>query len=76
MNNSRSNPVFRLKFAPVPVVAQEAKAGPIVAEVMGMGTLEARFKTTVNRFLACQPADNRLASSHAFDADDHARSSH
>ena len=40
--------VFRLKFAPTPVVAYAAKSGPIVAEVMGTGTLEARVKTTIS----------------------------
>lgn len=40
--------VYRVKFAPVPVVAHEIKAGNIVAEVMGTGTLEARVKTTIS----------------------------
>ena len=40
--------VYRLKFAPTPVLAQSAKSGPIVAEVMGTGTLEARIKTTIS----------------------------
>jgi HlyD family secretion protein len=40
--------VYRMKFAPTPVVAQPAKSGPTVAEVMGTGTLEARVKTTIS----------------------------
>jgi HlyD family secretion protein len=39
---------YRMKFAPVPVLAYEAKLGPIIAEVMGTGTLEARVKTTIS----------------------------
>jgi HlyD family secretion protein len=39
---------YRMKFAPVPVLAYEAKPGPIFAEVMGTGTLEARVKTTIS----------------------------
>jgi len=40
--------VYRLKFAPVPVVVHKVAVGPIVAEVMGTGTLEARVKTTIS----------------------------
>ena len=40
--------IYRFKFAPTPVLAQPAKSGPIVAEVMGTGTLEARIKTTIS----------------------------
>ncbi|MCI0533632.1 MAG: efflux RND transporter periplasmic adaptor subunit [Verrucomicrobiales bacterium] len=40
--------VYRVKFAPVAVLVHKAAAGPIVAEVMGTGTLEARVKTTVS----------------------------
>jgi HlyD family secretion protein len=40
--------VYRIKFSPTPVIAQEIKAGPIAAEVMGTGTLEARVKTTIS----------------------------
>lgn len=39
--------VYKLKFAPAPVVAHIIVKGEIVAEVMGTGTLEARVKTTV-----------------------------
>jgi HlyD family secretion protein len=39
---------YRVKFAPVRVLAHEAKPGPIIAEVMGTGTLEARVKTTIS----------------------------
>jgi HlyD family secretion protein len=40
--------VYRLKFAPVPVMAHKVVSGPVVAEVMGTGTLEARIKTTIS----------------------------
>jgi HlyD family secretion protein len=40
--------VYRIKFAPVPVLAYEVKPGSIIAEVMGTGTLEARIKTTIS----------------------------
>ncbi len=40
--------VYRMRFAPVPVMAHKVAAGPIVAEVMGTGTLEARIKTTIS----------------------------
>ena len=39
---------YRVKFAPTPVLAHEIRSGPIVAEVMGTGTLEARVKTTLS----------------------------
>jgi HlyD family secretion protein len=40
--------VYRMKFAPVPVMAHKLVAGPVVAEVMGTGTLEARVKTIIS----------------------------
>ncbi len=40
--------VYKLKFSPVPVVAHQVAVGPVVAEVMGTGTLEARVKTTIS----------------------------
>jgi HlyD family secretion protein len=39
---------YRVKFAPLPVLAAEARMEPIAAEVMGTGTLEARVKTTIS----------------------------
>lgn len=39
---------YRVKFAPAPVRMHEVKPAPIVAEVMGTGTLEARVKTTIS----------------------------
>ena len=39
---------YRLKFAPVPVVTHQVTSGPVVAEAMGTGTLEARVKTTIS----------------------------
>ena len=40
--------VYRMKFAPMPVVTHTLATGPVVAEVMGTGTLEARVKTTIS----------------------------
>jgi len=40
--------VYKLAFAPVPVVAHTVARGELVAEVMGTGTLEARVKTTIS----------------------------
>ena len=39
--------VYRLRFAPVPVVSRVAEVGPIASEVMGTGTLEPRVQSTV-----------------------------
>ncbi|MEO6741183.1 MAG: biotin/lipoyl-binding protein, partial [Chthoniobacteraceae bacterium] len=39
--------IYRLKFAPIAVVAHKVAKGEIVGEVMGTGTLEARVKTTI-----------------------------
>lgn len=40
--------IYRMKFSPVRVVGYQVKTGPIIAEVMGTGTLEARIKTTIS----------------------------
>jgi HlyD family secretion protein len=40
--------VFWVRFRPVAVVEHEASRGPIVSEVMGTGTLEARIKATIS----------------------------
>jgi HlyD family secretion protein len=40
--------VYWLKLAPMKVVEHRIERGPIVAEVMGTGTLEAHVKTTVS----------------------------
>lgn len=40
--------VYWLKFSPVPVREHRVESGEIVAEVMGTGTLEAHFKSTVS----------------------------
>jgi len=40
--------VYRLRFAPVSVDSHRAATGPIVAEVMGTGTLEARVPATIS----------------------------
>jgi HlyD family secretion protein len=40
--------IYRVIFAPVHVLVHEVKNGPIIAEVMGTGTLEARIKTTIS----------------------------
>ena len=40
--------VYRMKFAPMAVVTHKLATGPVTAEVMGTGTLEARVKTTIS----------------------------
>jgi len=40
--------IYRFAFAPVPVMVHKIATGPIVAEVMGTGTLEARVKTVIS----------------------------
>lgn len=40
--------IYWVRFRPVDVVTHEVSRGPIVAEVMGTGTLEARVKATVS----------------------------
>jgi RND family efflux transporter MFP subunit len=40
--------VYRLHFAPVPVGGSVAAMGPIVSDVMGTGTLEARVQATIS----------------------------
>jgi HlyD family secretion protein len=40
--------VYWVKFAPIAVTEHRVKRGEIVAEVMGTGTLEAHFKSTIS----------------------------
>jgi HlyD family secretion protein len=40
--------VYWLRFAPVPVAEHKVECGNIIAEVMGTGTLEAHFKSTIS----------------------------
>lgn len=40
--------VYWLKFSPVPVSEHQVELGEIVADVMGTGTLEAHFKSTIS----------------------------
>jgi RND family efflux transporter MFP subunit len=40
--------VYKLKFSPTTVVSHLIARGPVMAEVMGTGTLEARVKTTIS----------------------------
>lgn len=40
--------IYRTKFTPVPVQFHEVAVGPVVAEVMGTGTLEARIRTAIS----------------------------
>jgi HlyD family secretion protein len=40
--------VYKLKFAPLPVIAHTVRRGEIVAAAMGTGTLDARVKTTLS----------------------------
>ena len=52
--------VYWVRLAPVPVLRHEVEQGPIVAEVMGTGTLEAHVKTTVSSKIAGRVADVRV----------------
>ncbi len=40
--------IYKMKFSPIPVRAHRVAYGPVVAEVLGIGTLEARVKTTIS----------------------------
>lgn len=40
--------VYRLRFAPMPVESCAVKTGPISAEAMGTGTLEAHVRATIS----------------------------
>lgn len=40
--------VFKLRFSSVPVMAHAVARGPVAAEVMGTGTLEARIEATIS----------------------------
>ena len=40
--------VYRARFAPVPVAGRVAAMGPVIAEVLGTGTLEARVQATIS----------------------------
>ena len=40
--------VYRMRFAPIPVHSRVVVTGPIAAEVMGTGTLEARVPVTIS----------------------------
>src|SRR3989304_6111989 len=40
--------VYWLRFSPLPVSEHRVELGEIVAEVMGTGTLEAHFKSTIS----------------------------
>ncbi|MFH0340568.1 MAG: HlyD family secretion protein [Chromatiales bacterium] len=40
--------VYKLNISPVPVIAHSVARGPVVAEVMGTGTLEARVEATIS----------------------------
>lgn len=40
--------IYRSKLAPLPVTVHAVTAGPVVAEVMGTGTLEAHIDTTIS----------------------------
>ncbi|MBM4090661.1 MAG: HlyD family secretion protein, partial [Planctomycetes bacterium] len=44
--------VYWVKFSPVPVTQHQVARGEIVAEVMGTGTLEAHFKSTISPKIA------------------------
>jgi HlyD family secretion protein len=40
--------IYRVRFAPIPVIAQQVTNGSIVAEVMGTGTLGTHFKAAAS----------------------------
>jgi HlyD family secretion protein len=40
--------LYRARFAPVPVITHTVANGPVTAEVMGTGTLDARLKATLS----------------------------
>ena len=40
--------IYKLKFAPLPVLSHTVEKGQVIAEVMGTGTLEARVKTAIS----------------------------
>lgn len=44
--------VYWLKFSPVPVIQHQVEQGEIIAEVMGTGTLEAHFRSTISPRIA------------------------
>ncbi|MCA9215932.1 MAG: efflux RND transporter periplasmic adaptor subunit [Planctomycetales bacterium] len=44
--------IYQVRFSPVSVVAHTIERGPIIAEVMGTGTLEARVATTISPKIA------------------------
>ncbi len=39
---------YKVKFSPVPVMTEPVAVGPVIEEVLGTGTLEARYQTTVS----------------------------
>jgi HlyD family secretion protein len=49
--------VYRLKFSPLPVESSVVKTGPIVSEVMGTGTLEARVRAIVSARISGRLSD-------------------
>jgi multidrug resistance efflux pump len=40
--------IYVARFRPLPVVGHEVTTGPLIAEILGTGTLEARVKTTIS----------------------------
>jgi len=49
--------MYWVKFSPLSVKSHKLERGPILAEVMGTGTLEARVKTTVSAKIASRIAE-------------------
>jgi HlyD family secretion protein len=49
--------IYRLRFAPVPVESSAVKVGPITAEVMGTGTLEARIHAIISAEISGRISD-------------------
>lgn len=52
--------VYKLRFSPVPVIAHSVARGPVVAEVMGTGTLEARVEATISPKIQGRLAELRV----------------
>ncbi|MCP5528623.1 MAG: efflux RND transporter periplasmic adaptor subunit [Verrucomicrobiales bacterium] len=57
--------VYRTKLAPAPVLMVEVQPGPVVAEVLGTGTLEARISTIISTRIQEHLAEVLVDEGHA-----------
>jgi HlyD family secretion protein len=62
--------IYWAKFSPVSVTVHQVARGPIVADVMGTGTLEARVKTTIGPKISGRIADIRVDQNDTVSAGD------